>query len=68
MSWLPNSRPGFFKCLKDHEIEGQGLVEYAMVLMLVALVCVGSVTAVGTTMRTVLWDVIQSVLIPGLGG
>jgi Flp pilus assembly pilin Flp len=54
--------------LKDHEIEGQGLVEYAMVLMLVALVCVGSVTAVGTTMRTVLWDVIQSVLIPGLGG
>jgi len=52
----------------ERESEGQGLVEYAMVLMLVALACVGAVTALGDTMKTTFWDVIENVLVPVLGG
>jgi Flp pilus assembly pilin Flp len=52
----------------DDKTEGQGLVEYAMLLMLVALVCVGAVTALGTTMKTVFWDAILNQLIPAMGG
>src|SRR6476620_268068 len=50
------------------EAEGQGLVEYAMVLMLVALVCVAGLGALSDTMRRVFWDAIQGVLIPAMGG
>ena len=52
----------------DQETEGQGLVEYALVIMLIALVCVAGVGALGTTMKSVFWDLIQNVLIPVLGG
>jgi pilus assembly protein Flp/PilA len=34
--------------------EGQDLVEYAMLLGLIALVCVGAVTLLGTNIETVL--------------
>jgi Flp pilus assembly pilin Flp len=68
MSWLLTSRPGFFKCLKDQEIEGQGLVEYAMLLMLIAIACVASLTTLRSTMQAVFWDAILNVLIPGMGG
>ena len=31
-------------------IEGQGLVEYALILLLVAMVCVAALTALGATL------------------
>ena len=68
MYWLPNSRAVFFKCLKGQEIEGQGLVEYAMLLLLIAIACVASLTTLRSTMQTVFWDAIVNVLIPGMGG
>jgi pilus assembly protein Flp/PilA len=34
--------------------EGQDLVEYAMLLGLIALVCVGAVTLLGTSVQTTL--------------
>jgi len=50
------------------ETEGQGLVEYALILLLVVMACFGALSAFGATMKTVFWDVIQGVLIPALGG
>jgi Flp pilus assembly pilin Flp len=57
-----------YQIARQSEAEGQGLVEYAMLIMLVALACVGAVTGLGTTMKTVFWDVIEKVLLPALGG
>jgi Flp pilus assembly pilin Flp len=51
----------------EHATEGQGLVEYALIILLVAIACVGALTTLGDTMKTVLWDIIQNVLIPALG-
>jgi len=68
MSWLNKSQSRALKYLERHEAEGQGLVEYAMLLLLVAIACVVSVSALGDTMLTYFWDVIQNVLIPGMGG
>ena len=34
------------------ETEGQDLVEYAMLVALIALVCVGGVTALGTALNS----------------
>ena len=67
MSWLPNSRPGFFKCLKDQEIEGQSLVEYALILLLICIACLVAITALSDAIIANLWNVIQNVLIPALG-
>ena len=53
---------------QGQELEGQGLVEYAMLILLVVIACVGAVTGLRTTMQTVFWDVIQNVLIPAMGG
>lgn len=68
MSWLPKSLSQFLGRLKQHETEGQGLVEYAMLIFFIAIACTVAVTALGTTMKTVFWDFIQDVLIPTLGG
>ncbi len=38
------------RLLKNHS--GQGLTEYLILLVLVAVVCIGSVTTMGTTMKT----------------
>jgi Flp pilus assembly pilin Flp len=51
----------------EQEAEGQGLVEYAMILMLVALACVASLLALSDAIKTEFWDVITNVLIPALG-
>jgi len=67
MTWLLTSRPGFFKCLKDQEIEGQGLVEYALILLLICIACLVAITALGDAIIANLWSIIQNLLIPALG-
>jgi len=39
---------------------GQDLLEYALLVALIVVVAVGAVTSVGTTLKTVFWDVIAS--------
>ena len=41
------------KALRDGE-EGQGLVEYALILVLVSVVAIGALAAIGTTVSNVL--------------
>jgi pilus assembly protein Flp/PilA len=41
------------KALRDNE-EGQGLVEYALILVLVSIVAIGALTAIGTNVTHVL--------------
>jgi len=40
--------------------DGQDLLEYALLVALIALVAATAVTEVGTTIRTLFWDVIAS--------
>ena len=47
--------------------EGQGLVEYALLILFVAIACFAAVAALGDTMIQLFWTVIQDVLIPALG-
>jgi hypothetical protein len=68
MSRLNKSQSRAVQYLKGHQSEGQGLVEYAMLLLFVVIACVVSVTALGDTMIEHFWDVIQNVLIPAMGG
>ena len=42
------------------EENGQDLIEYALLVGLVALVAVSAVTQVGTTIRDVFWNVIAA--------
>lgn len=42
--------------------DGQDLVEYALLVGLVALVAVGAITQVGTTINGVFWDVIAAAI------
>jgi pilus assembly protein Flp/PilA len=37
---------------------GQDLLEYALLVVLIAVVALGAVTTVGTTINTVFWQVI----------
>jgi Flp pilus assembly pilin Flp len=39
---------------------GQDLLEYALLAALIAVVAVGAVTQVGTTIQTVFWDAIAA--------
>ncbi len=41
---------------------GQDLLEYALLVGLIALVAYGAVTAVGTTITTVFWSYIAGIL------
>jgi Flp pilus assembly pilin Flp len=50
------------------EVEGQGLVEYALIILFVVLACFGAVSALGTKMDAVFWKAIKEVLIPAMGG
>jgi pilus assembly protein Flp/PilA len=38
--------------------DGQDLVEYGLLAALIALAAMGAVTTLGTTIKTVFWDVI----------
>jgi len=40
--------------------EGQDLLEYAMLVALIAVVAAGAVTTLGNTINTVLWQVIAA--------
>jgi Flp pilus assembly pilin Flp len=40
--------------------DGQDLLEYAMLVALIAIVAVGAVTQVGSTINSVLWQVIAA--------
>ena len=40
--------------------DGQDLLEYAMLVALIAVVAVGAVTQVGNTINSVLWEVIAA--------
>jgi Flp pilus assembly pilin Flp len=54
--------------LACRETEGQGLVEYALIILFVVLACFGAVSALGTKMDQVFWKAIREVLIPAMGG
>ena len=43
------------KFLKDES--GQGMVEYALILALIAVVVIGAVTTLGTTVNTTFTDI-----------
>jgi len=42
------------------EVEGQDLLEYALLFALIGLVAIGSVTTVGTTIHTLFWTTIAN--------
>jgi len=42
------------------EVEGQDLLEYALLFALIGLVAIGSVTTVGTTIQTLFWTTIAN--------
>jgi Flp pilus assembly pilin Flp len=67
MSWLLSSRLRFLKHLRDQGKEGQGLVEYALILLLICIACLVAITALGDTIVENLWSLVQDVLIPALG-
>jgi pilus assembly protein Flp/PilA len=50
--WLGN--------LVGHREEGQTLVEYALLIMLIAIVVILAVTTLGTTIKEVLYDLINN--------
>ena len=39
---------------------GQDLIEYALLVSLIAITAIGSLTGIGTTIVTVFWDVIAA--------
>jgi Flp pilus assembly pilin Flp len=45
-----------------HHDEGQDLLEYALLVALIALGAVGAVTSVGQTVSSVFWDVIAAAI------
>jgi Flp pilus assembly pilin Flp len=40
--------------------DGQDLLEYALLVALIVLVAIGAVATVGSTIKTVFWDVIAA--------
>ena len=57
MTWRSVVRTLRGKGLKD---EGQDLLEYALLMSLIAIVAMASVKTMGDTVKTVLWDVIAA--------
>jgi len=53
-TWLER----FTRSLKD--AEGQDLLEYSMLVALIAVVAAGAVSTVGNTINTALWQVIAA--------
>ena len=47
--------------------EGQGLVEYALILVLIAIVVIAVLTTMGTNIRTI-FTTIGNALVPAAGG
>ena len=63
VSWVQMYAQNKFALLANDEAEGQGLVEYALIIVLIAIVCIGALTLLGTTISGV-FDQITG----GLGG
>jgi Flp pilus assembly pilin Flp len=42
--------------------EGQDLIEYGLLVALIALLAIGAVTAVGTTINALFWQTFASVI------
>ena len=57
-SWLLNF-PG-----KLNREEGQGLVEYALILLLIALVVIGALTLAGETLNQTYLDITNAIPVP----
>ena len=55
MTILGNASRGFLR-----QDEGQDLLEYAMLVALIAIVAIGAVTAVGETINGVFWETISA--------
>jgi hypothetical protein len=55
------------RAANQDSVEGQGLVEYALIILFVVIACVLAVGALGDAMLAQLWSVINDVLIPALG-
>ena len=47
---------------RRHSDEGQDLLEYALLVALIALGAAGAITTVGKTVSTVFWDVIAAAI------
>lgn len=45
------------KTIKFQNEEGQGLAEYGLILALIAVVCIGALTTLGTDLSGILGDV-----------
>ncbi|MDQ2684074.1 MAG: Flp family type IVb pilin [Chloroflexota bacterium] len=52
---------------QEREDEGQSLVEYALILVFVAIACIAAVAALGEATLVNLWNRISSTLVPALG-
>jgi Flp pilus assembly pilin Flp len=46
--------------LRSGRDDGQDLLEYALLVALIVLVAIGAVTTVGSTIKSVFWDVIAA--------
>jgi pilus assembly protein Flp/PilA len=45
--------------------EGQDLLEYALLVALIALVAVGAITLAGTNVKTIFADIAAKLVVPG---
>jgi Flp pilus assembly pilin Flp len=52
----------WFRC----EAEGQGLVEYSLVILFIAIGCLVALTGMADAVQT-LWNLMRDVLIPAMG-
>ncbi len=56
-----NTMTKFKNWLRSRDEEGQGLAEYGLILALIAVVCVGAVTALGGSIQTALNSIAGSI-------
>ena len=63
MSLLFLKVKNFFEGLKDEE--GQGLIEYALIVLLIAIVVIAILTAVGGSVQNVFTSINDSLQAPG---
>jgi len=60
MNWVTEGLLRRFRYLASEEQSGQGLVEYAMIIMLVVVATVGALTALGGAQQGKLWNPIMA--------
>ena len=56
------------RAANQDSVEGQGLVEYALIILLVAIAALAAVAGMGEGVRDQLYGQIVAKLIPALGG